>query len=141
MKIPFWALGRLWRLVKEATQGDTVLLLLIQEAVPPCRASHARGSPLADIQAVTRQLLFCGAGITEINVPQKAVRHEGQQVRQIPERAKAYSIIILSDIIGDNDDMIASRPDPIPTIPQRRGKADYRKNIICSWKRRWKIFC
>lgn len=75
-------------LVKEATQEDTVLLLLsgggssLVELPMP-------GLTLADIQAVTRQLLFCGAGITEINVLRKKLSAmKGGQVRQIPEKGK-----------------------------------------------------
>lgn len=62
--------GKAVELVKEATQEDTVLLLLsgggssLVELPMP-------GLTLADIQEVTRQLLFCGAGITEINVLRK----------------------------------------------------------------------
>ena len=66
------------------------------------------GLTLADIQEVTRQLLFCGAGITEINVLRKKLSAmKGGKFARYLKKAKAYSII-LSDIIGDNDDMIAS---------------------------------
>lgn len=99
--------GKAVELVKEATQEDTVLLLLsgggssLVELPMP-------GLTLADIQEVTRQLLFCGAGITEINVLRKKLSAmKGGKFAGYLKRAKAYSII-LSDIIGDNDDMIAS---------------------------------
>ena len=99
--------GKAVELVKEATQEDTVLLLLsgggssLVEIPMP-------GLTLADIQEVTRQLLFCGAGITEINVLRKKLSAmKGGKFARYLKRAKAYSII-LSDIIGDNDDMIAS---------------------------------
>ncbi len=95
------------KLVQEASEGDTVLLLLsgggssLVELPMP-------GLTLADIQEVTRKLLFCGAGITEINVLRKKLSAiKGGKLAGCLKGAKAYSII-LSDIIGDHDDMIAS---------------------------------
>lgn len=94
-------------LIKEVEEGDTVLLLLsgggssLVELPMP-------GLTLSDIQGVTKQLLFCGAGITEINVLRKKLSAiKGGKFAAYLKHAKAYSII-LSDIIGDNDDMIAS---------------------------------
>lgn len=99
--------GKAVELVKEAAEGDTVLLLLsgggssLVELPMP-------GLTLADIQEVTRQLLFCGAGITEINVLRKKLSAmKGGKFARYLKNVRAYSII-LSDIIGDNDDMIAS---------------------------------
>ena len=95
------------KLVQEASEGDTVLLLLsgggssLVELPMP-------GLTLADIQEVTRKLLFCGAGITEINVLRKKLSAiKGGKLAGRLKGAKAYSII-LSDIIGDHEDMIAS---------------------------------
>nr|WP_308628694.1 DUF4147 domain-containing protein [uncultured Eisenbergiella sp.] len=94
-------------LIREVDEGDTVLLLLsgggssLVELPMP-------GLTLSDIQGVTKQLLFCGAGITEINVLRKKLSAmKGGKFAAYLKHAKAYSII-LSDIIGDNDDMIAS---------------------------------
>lgn len=94
-------------LIREVEEGDTVLLLLsgggssLVELPMP-------GLTLSDIQGVTKQLLFCGAGITEINVLRKKLSAmKGGKFAAYLKHAKAYSII-LSDIIGDNDDMIAS---------------------------------
>ncbi len=98
---------RAMELVKEGKEGDTVLLLLsgggssLVELPMP-------GLTLSDIQEVTKQLLFCGAGITEINVLRKKLSAmKGGKFAAYLKAAKVYSII-LSDIIGDNDDMIAS---------------------------------
>lgn len=94
-------------LVQKAAEGDTVLLLLsgggsaLAELPMP-------GLTIEDIQEVTRQLLFSGAGITEINVLRKKMSAiKGGKLAGYLRGAKAYSII-LSDIVGNNDDMIAS---------------------------------
>lgn len=63
-----------------------------------------------DLQQLTRQLLACGADITEINTIRKHLSHVkgGRFALQCaPARVVA---IILSDIIGDPLDMIASGP-------------------------------
>lgn len=94
-------------LMQEAAPGDTVLLLLsgggssLMELPMP-------GLTLEDIQEVTRQLLCCGAGITEINVLRKKLSAvKGGKFARYLKHTKAFSVI-LSDIIGDNEDMIAS---------------------------------
>ncbi len=95
------------KLVREASEGDTVLLLLSGGGSSLVELPM-RGLTLADIQEVTRKLLFCGAGITEINVLRKKLSAiKGGKLAGCLKGTKAYSII-LSDIIGDHDDMIAS---------------------------------
>ncbi|MFR8335317.1 MAG: DUF4147 domain-containing protein [Eisenbergiella massiliensis] len=79
--------GKAVELVKEATQEDTVLLLLsgggssLVELPMP-------GLTLADIQEVTRQRFLRRRDYGNQRAAQKAVRHEGRQVRQIPEKGK-----------------------------------------------------
>ena len=111
-------------LIREVDEGDTVLLLLsgggssLVELPMP-------GLTLSDIQGVTKQLLFCGAGITEINVLRKKLSAmKGGKFAAYLKHAKAYSII-LSDIIGDNDDMIASGL----TYPDESTVDEVKKNI------------
>lgn len=94
-------------LVEEASAGDTVLLLLsgggssLVELPMP-------GLALADIQGVTKQLLFCGADITEINVLRKKLSAiKGGKLAAHIRHGRAYSVI-LSDVLGDQPDMIAS---------------------------------
>lgn len=93
-------------LASEATEQDTVLFLISGGGSSLC-ALPADGLTLADIQKVTRQLLFCGANITEMNVIRKKLSAVKGGKIACGLKAKACSII-LSDIIGDHEDMIAS---------------------------------
>ena len=66
--------------------------------------------PAAELQDITGQLLACGADITEINTIRKRLSQvKGGRFAQIcwPARVEA---VILSDILGDPLDMIASGP-------------------------------
>lgn len=66
------------------------------------------GLELEDIQQVTKQLLFCGADITEINIIRKKLSAvKGGKLSGILKGQRAYAII-LSDIISERNDMIAS---------------------------------
>ncbi len=66
--------------------------------------------PLSVLQDINRQLLACGADITEINTIRKRLSNvKGGRFADICKPAKVFSII-LSDIIGDPLDMIASGP-------------------------------
>ena len=63
-----------------------------------------------ELQSITKQLLACGAEITEINTIRKRLSAvKGGKFAQLCFPAKVFSII-LSDIIGDPLDMIASGP-------------------------------
>ena len=68
---------------------------------------------LSELQDITGQLLACGADINEINTIRKRLSgvKGGRFAKQVSP-AKIYSII-LSDIVGDPLDMIASGP----TVP------------------------
>ena len=66
------------------------------------------GVTLKDIQDVTEQMLKCGANISDINILRKKLSAiKGGKLPGYLNGQKQYSII-LSDIIGDHDDMIAS---------------------------------
>ena len=94
-------------LMKEAAPGDTMLLLL-SGGGSSLMELPMDGLTLEDIQKVTRQLLFCGAGITEINVLRKKLSAvKGGKFARYLKHTRAFSVI-LSDIIGGNEDMIAS---------------------------------
>lgn len=68
---------------------------------------------LSELQDITGQLLACGADINEINTIRKRLSGvKGGRFAEIAAPAKIYSII-LSDIVGDPLDMIASGP----TVP------------------------
>lgn len=65
---------------------------------------------LSELQDINKQLLSSGAGITEINTIRKRLSNvKGGRFAKMCEPATVFSII-LSDIIGDPLDMIASGP-------------------------------
>ncbi len=62
------------------------------------------------LQDLTQQLLACGADITEINTIRKRISNvKGGRFAKLCEPAKVFSVV-LSDVIGDPLDMIASGP-------------------------------
>lgn len=66
--------------------------------------------PPEELQDVTRQLLACGADITEINTIRKRLsRVKGGRFARICAPARVYTVV-LSDVLGDPPDMIASGP-------------------------------
>lgn len=66
--------------------------------------------PGVELQAITQQLLACGADIVEINTIRKRLSAvKGGRFAQLCAPARVFSIV-LSDIIGDPLDMIASGP-------------------------------
>ncbi len=66
--------------------------------------------PLEELQKITKDLLACGADITEINTIRKRLSNvKGGKFARTCAPARVFSII-LSDIIGDPLDMIASGP-------------------------------
>ena len=73
---------------------------------------------LADKQAVTRALLACGATIQDINrVRKKLSAIKGGRLAQAIAPAHCLSLL-LSDVVGDDLDAIASGPTvPDPTTP------------------------
>lgn len=94
-------------LVAGLTQEDLVLFLI-----------SGGGSALfekpviseAEMEGITRQLLSCGADITRMNTIRKRLSAvKGGKFAQICAPARVLSIV-LSDIIGDPLDMIASGP-------------------------------
>lgn len=93
--------------VSDFSKEDIVLLLISGGG------SALFESPLVtaeELQDVTNQLLACGASITEINTIRKRLSAvKGGKFAIICSPAKIYSIV-LSDIVGDPLDMIASGP-------------------------------
>ena len=66
--------------------------------------------PPEELESITGQLLACGAEITEINTVRKRISAvKGGRFAQFCAPAHVYSVV-LSDIIGDPLDMIASGP-------------------------------
>lgn len=94
-------------LVNGLNPEDTVLFLLSGGGSALFEKPLISGEELEDI---TRQLLSCGADIVEINTIRKRLSAvKGGKFAKLCEPASVYSIV-LSDILGDPLDMIASGP-------------------------------
>ncbi len=94
-------------LVTGLTEEDTVVFLLSGGGSALFEAPLVNAEELQDI---TRQLLACGADIVEMNTIRKRLSGvKGGRFAQKCAPAKVFSIV-LSDILGDPLDMIASGP-------------------------------
>lgn len=83
--------------------------------------------PKEELESITRQLLASGADITEINTVRKRISAvKGGTFAQLCSPAHVYSVI-LSDIIGDPLDMIASGPAYPDSSTCEQAKAVIRK--------------
>ena len=103
----FAATERALELVRNLTADDTVLFLLSGGGSALLEKPLL---PAAELQDITRQLLASGADIVEINCIRKRLSAvKGGRFAQACAPAQVYSII-LSDIVGDPLDMIASGP-------------------------------
>ena len=106
-KNSFAATEAVLKLTGNLTEKDTVLFLLSGGG------SALFEKPLIpeeELLAVTRQLLACGAGIVEINTIRKRLSGvKGGKFARHCQPARIFSIV-LSDVLGDPLDMIASGP-------------------------------
>ena len=94
-------------LVQNLTEKDTVLFLLSGGGSALFEKPLVSGEGLQDI---TGQLLACGADIVEINTIRKRLSAvKGGRFAQVCAPAHVFAVI-LSDILGDPLDMIASGP-------------------------------
>ena len=94
-------------LVADLKPEDTVLFLLSGGGSALFEKPLVPGEVLQD---VTQQLLACGADIVEINTIRKRLSSvKGGRFAQLCAPAQVFSIV-LSDILGDPLDMIASGP-------------------------------
>ncbi len=104
----------LLRLAASATPDDLILCLVSGGGSALCPAP-ATGIDLADKQTTTRMLLASGATIHEINTVRKHLSLiKGGRLCQVAGGTRLVSLI-LSDVIGDDMDIIASgitAPDP-----------------------------
>ena len=95
------------RLTEDLTENDTVLFLLSGGGSALFEDPLVSGEELQDI---TRQLLACGADIVEMNTVRKRLsRVKGGRFAQHCAPAQVYTVV-LSDVLGDPLDMIASGP-------------------------------
>jgi hydroxypyruvate reductase len=106
-------------LVRRASEPDLVICLISGggSALTPYPAS---GLTLSDKQETIRTLLSCGASIHDINTLRKHLSgYKGGRLALESFPAKLMSIMI-SDVIGDDPDVIASGP----TVPDTTTFAD-----------------
>ena len=103
----FFATARALELVQGLSADDTGLFLLSGGGSALFEQPLVSGEELQDI---TRQLLACGADIVEMNTIRKRLsRVKGGRFAQACAPAKVFAVV-LSDILGDPLDMIASGP-------------------------------
>lgn len=109
-------------LVDKAAERDLVLCV-ISGGGSALLVAPAEGVTLADKQEVTRLLLACGADIHEINTVRKHLsRAKGGGLARFAHPATVVSLI-LSDVIGDDLNVIASGP----AVPDTSTFADARE--------------
>ena len=99
--------------VRELNETDAVLFLLSGGGSALFEAPLIPG---AELQAITTQLLASGANITEMNTVRKRLSAvKGGRFAEACAPARVFGVV-LSDIVGDPLDMIASGPAvPDPT--------------------------
>lgn len=108
--------------VKGLSENDWVIFL-VSGGGSALFEKPAQGITLEDIKKVTGDLLKCGANIVEINTVRKHLSEvKGGRFAALCAPAKVYSII-LSDVIGDRPDSIASGPacPDSSTVEEARG--------------------
>jgi hydroxypyruvate reductase len=99
---------------------DDVVLVLISGGGSALTPAPVTGITLAEKQALTKALLACGADIREMNTLRKHIsRIKGGQLARAAAPARVFTLI-LSDIVGDPLDAIASGP----TVPDPRTYTD-----------------
>ncbi len=94
----------------EQTENDDLVICLISGGGSALLPLPATGLTLDEKQKTTQVLLSCGADITEINAIRKHLSQlKGGQLARLIAPATTISLI-LSDVIGDPLDSIASGP-------------------------------
>lgn len=118
------ATGEVLKLLKQADE-NTFVVFLMSGGGSALLTSPYKGIALAEKQAVTDLLLKAGADIKELNTVRKHISAvKGGRLAEIAYPAKMVSLI-LSDVIGDPLDVIASGP----TSPDTSTYADAMKVI------------
>ena len=105
---------RIAALARQASSRD-LILCLISGGASALMPAPAPPITLEEKQAVTRLLLACGASIHEINAVRKHISElKGGQLARLAAPATVITLL-LSDVIGDELDVIGSGP----TAPDR----------------------
>lgn len=90
--------------------NDELVIVLISGGSSALFTYPAEGISLTDLIMTNQILLSCGADIQEINTIRKHLsRIKGGQLARILQPARTYTLI-LSDVIGDQIDIIGSGP-------------------------------
>jgi glycerate 2-kinase len=112
------------RIAQIASQAgpDDLVICLISGGASALLPLPAPSITLVQKQKITRSLLACGASIHEINCVRKHISAiKGGQLARLAYPA-ALLTLILSDVVGDDLDVIGSGP----TVPDRSTIADAR---------------
>jgi len=100
--------------------SNDLVIVLISGGGSALTPAPVEGVTLAEKQALTKALLACGADIREMNTLRKHIsRFKGGQLARAAQPARVVTLI-LSDIVGDPLDAIASGP----TVPDPTTYAD-----------------
>jgi glycerate 2-kinase len=94
----------------EQDDCDGTLLVLLSGGASAMMADPVGEVTLEALETTTRQLLACGASIEEINAVRKHL--DGLKGGGLARRARASKIVglVISDVVGDSLDVIASGP-------------------------------
>ena len=104
------AAARQIRALAESAGADDLLLVLVSGGGSALTPAPAPPITLADKQAMTRLLLAAGANINELNAVRKHCSLlKGGQLARAAAPARVHALL-LSDVIGDPLDVIASGP-------------------------------
>jgi glycerate-2-kinase len=96
--------------VLQSTDEDTLVVCLISGGGSALLEAPLEGITLAGVQEVTDALLHAGADIGELNAVRKHISGvKGGRLAQVAYPARVISLIV-SDVIGDPLDVIASGP-------------------------------
>jgi glycerate 2-kinase len=111
------AAERIFALARGATEDD-LLLVLVSGGGSSLLSLPAGDVTMTDLKSLTRDLLACGAPITEMNIVRKHLsRIQGGRLAEAT-RARVLALII-SDVTGDDPAAIASGPtSPDPSTYQ-----------------------
>ena len=96
--------------IAEGAGRDDLVICLVSGGASALMPLPADGITLEEKQTTTRLLLACGANIHEINAVRKHIsRIKGGQLARLATPARVESLL-LSDVIGDDLDVIGSGP-------------------------------
>jgi glycerate 2-kinase len=96
--------------IAAAASRDDLVICLVSGGASALMPLPVEGLTLEEKQATTRLLLACGATIHQINAVRKHIsRIKGGQLARLAAPARVESLL-LSDVIGDDLDVIGSGP-------------------------------